>query len=1308
MRYQATGLLDQTFDGQFQGDGRVLTDFASGHDEARSVVLQPGDGKIVVAGFSDGNFAVARYNPGNGSLDSTFSGDGKVTTDFEGDEDQGHDVALQADGKIVVAGFRTVSTGRDFAVARYIGLEVPTEITVLGNNLEIVDGDADPRPEDGTDFGTVSLNATATSTFTIRNDGTAALTVSSVTVSGNFSLTAPWVSTSIPGGETRTFTVQMNTSSLGMKTGLVTINNTDSDESPYTFALEGNVTTTGGGAEIRVEGNSLEIVDGDSDPRPEDGTDFGIVAIGATATRTFTIRNQGTAALTVSSVTVSGNFSLPTPWVSTSIAAGGTATFTVQMNTATVGLKTGEVTIGNTDGNENPYTFAVEGEVRPADPEIEVRGNNLVIEDGDVDPRPDDATDFGNVALGVTETRTFTIRNDGGAALTVSSVTVSGNFSLTIPWTSTSIAAGESRIFTVQMNTSTLGLKTGEVTIANTDANENPYTFALEGNVTPAEPEIEVRGNNLGIADGDPDPRPEDGTDFGTVSLNSTATRTFTIRNDGGAALTVSSVTVSGNFSLTAPWVSTSIAAGDSRTFTVQMNTSTLGLKTGQVTIANTDSNENPYTFALEGNVTPPSPEIIVQGNGLSITDGDTTPSTSDHTDFGSVALGGAAISRTFTIRNEGSAALTLGTVTAPAGFTVTTQPATSVAAGGTTTFTVRMDTGANGTKSGELSFTTNDLDESPFNFQIRGVVGITPEIIVLGNSVSITDGDTTPSVTDHTDFGTVARFGTAIIRTFTVRNEGGAPLTLGTVTAPTGFSVTTQPATFVAAGGGTTTFAIRLDTATTGPRSGQVSFFTTDSDENPFNFQIRGVVGMTPDIIVLGNAISIGDGDTTPSTADHTDFGSVVKGGVPVDRTFTIRNEGNAALTLGTATAPNGFMLLTQPSASVGIGGTTTFTVRLNTATGGTKTGDVIFSTNDLDEDPFNFRVTGMVSTLTLLPEIVVQGNTLNIADGATTPNTSDHTDFGSVTRGGAAISRTFTVRNEGGVVLNLGTVTAPTGFTVTTQPARSVAAGGGTTTFTVRMDTSASGIKIGDVSLASDDTDENPFNFQIQGLVEPPNREIAVFYVGTSGDIEIPDNNSIIYVATDFGSVPQSGEVVTKTYKIQNNGTDTLTVTLPVTAPTGFVVQTQPATSILPGSFTTFIVRMDTAVTGTKSGELTITNDDANENPYNFQIRGTVVAVPRVTVLGNGFSIMDGDADPSLTDHTDFGSAMLGGAVVSRTFTIRNTGTASLTVGPVAVTAGSGFTVTAQPTSPIPATESRQFTVRMDTARSELKRAS
>jgi uncharacterized delta-60 repeat protein len=107
------GDLDPTFD----GDGKVITHVSAGIDMIEDLAIQP-DGKIVAAGVSSGDFAVARYNT-DGSLDSTFGAGGIVITDFNGPSDHAYDVALQSDGKIVVVGSAANVSLTDFGVVRY-------------------------------------------------------------------------------------------------------------------------------------------------------------------------------------------------------------------------------------------------------------------------------------------------------------------------------------------------------------------------------------------------------------------------------------------------------------------------------------------------------------------------------------------------------------------------------------------------------------------------------------------------------------------------------------------------------------------------------------------------------------------------------------------------------------------------------------------------------------------------------------------------------------------------------------------------------------------------------------------------------------------------------------------------------------------------------------------------------------------------------------------------------------------------------------------------------------------------------------
>lgn len=112
-RYNSDGSLDTTFD----SDGKVTTAIGTGHDFAYSVAIQS-DGKIIAAGATSGDFAVARYNA-NGSLDTSFDTDGIITTSIGASGDTGYSVALDAAGKIIVAGSTYNGSDYDFALVRY-------------------------------------------------------------------------------------------------------------------------------------------------------------------------------------------------------------------------------------------------------------------------------------------------------------------------------------------------------------------------------------------------------------------------------------------------------------------------------------------------------------------------------------------------------------------------------------------------------------------------------------------------------------------------------------------------------------------------------------------------------------------------------------------------------------------------------------------------------------------------------------------------------------------------------------------------------------------------------------------------------------------------------------------------------------------------------------------------------------------------------------------------------------------------------------------------------------------------------------
>lgn len=109
-------------DGSFMDGGRVITGFGPAFEYAYGVAIQP-NGRIVVVGRAsraNADFCVIRYGPG-GRTDLAFGSRGKAFTDFSHDQDTARGVALQTNGKIVVAGEAVRNGVHLMAVARYLG-----------------------------------------------------------------------------------------------------------------------------------------------------------------------------------------------------------------------------------------------------------------------------------------------------------------------------------------------------------------------------------------------------------------------------------------------------------------------------------------------------------------------------------------------------------------------------------------------------------------------------------------------------------------------------------------------------------------------------------------------------------------------------------------------------------------------------------------------------------------------------------------------------------------------------------------------------------------------------------------------------------------------------------------------------------------------------------------------------------------------------------------------------------------------------------------------------------------------------------
>lgn len=358
-------------------------------------------------------------------------------------------------------------------------------------------------------------------------------------------------------------------------------------------------------------------------------------------------------------------------------------------------------------------------------------------------------------------------------------------------------------------------------------------------------------------------------------------------------------------------------------------------------------------------------PEIEVAGNGSSVIDGDSTPTVVDGTDFGTIQQGQATVTRSFVVTNIGDADLTISSVTVPTGFTNTGPSSGTLVPGGAAVLTVRLDSAVVGTKSGDITISSNDANEGTFNFAVTGTVNAPPtfpNIQVTGSGILIADGDSTPSATDGTDFGNVTLSGSQASRTFSVSNAGDAPLLISSVAVPAGFTITTPLPSSIAAGG-TAQLVVRLDVLTLGSKTGQVVINSNDPDTAFYNFSISGAVVAPPTIPDLSVA-GITNGAGAPAAGDNRHFGTVVEGSASSEsRTFVLLNTGTGALTVTGATVPTGFTVTTPPATSIAAGGSTTLVVRLTPATPGVKSGNVIIASDDPQERSYVFAIEGTVT---------------------------------------------------------------------------------------------------------------------------------------------------------------------------------------------------------------------------------------------------------------------------------------------------------------------------------------------------------
>jgi hypothetical protein len=300
---------------------------------------------------------------------------------------------------------------------------------------------------------------------------------------------------------------------------------------------------------------------------------FGNVDVGATASQSMLISNNGTADLTFSQVNTAGSeFSLADLSTSTTVHAGQNAMFTASFKPAAEGNSAGSISIVS-NAVESPMTVNMTGVGDPAS-----QGTPII----SVSPSP---INFGKVVIGTADSQILTISNMGTAHLTVYSIKTSGaGFSASGPSIPFSLTAGQNSNFTVAFGPESKGNESGSISIASNSPN-SPILVNLSGTGISAVRQLSASSTSLS---------------FGNVGLGNPATQIVTLTDTGNANVSISTVSISGAEFKESGGANVTLTPNQSTNISVTFNPNVTGNASGSISVASNAQN-SPLTITLSG-----------------------------------------------------------------------------------------------------------------------------------------------------------------------------------------------------------------------------------------------------------------------------------------------------------------------------------------------------------------------------------------------------------------------------------------------------------------------------------------------------------------------------------------------------------------------------------------------------------------------------------------------------------------------------------------------------------------------------------
>ena len=321
------------------------------------------------------------------------------------------------------------------------------------------------------------------------------------------------------------------------------------------------------------------------------------IPISSSIIQTITLVNNGTQNLAVSSINLSGGEAVLMNSNISNIPGGGSATFQIKFQPATIGPKQNSITINSNDPSQPQFVINCNyNAINGVYPDIRCFYNNTNLINGNIL-----FLSNVNIPVGVPYSFLFEVKNIGQSNLQIGNITCSNG--LVNPNYNHQMVANSSQFISAIFNPSLPGLQFFNILVPSNDANEPSFLIPVRVDVyNPVipEPEIEVYQNGANVLT-------QSSLNFPSTTVGQFSSMTLSIKNIGTTDLILQPAQFSSNnFSMVGSLPS-HLPPGQSYSVILHFTPTQAGNISGNLTLYNDDSDENPFVLLLTGSALLPS-----------------------------------------------------------------------------------------------------------------------------------------------------------------------------------------------------------------------------------------------------------------------------------------------------------------------------------------------------------------------------------------------------------------------------------------------------------------------------------------------------------------------------------------------------------------------------------------------------------------------------------------------------------------------------------------------------------------------------